>query len=113
VKTLTKIFGQIIDRLERHTSDDRHLGNGFGNPNFSASLTNFEFLHRLAAEEPAKLTKTTPNLTDRFGNSDCGRERPVLTSTTGWNGHTTECSERLQPGILIRASNCGSSILVT
>jgi hypothetical protein len=22
-----------------------------------------------------------------FGISDCGRERPVLTSTTGWNGH--------------------------
>jgi cell fate regulator YaaT (PSP1 superfamily) len=47
VKTLTKIFGQKIDRLERSTSDDRHLGNGFGTPNFSASLDNFEFLHRL------------------------------------------------------------------
>jgi hypothetical protein len=42
VKTLTKIFDQKIDRLER-TSDDRHLGNGFGTPNFSASLDNFEF----------------------------------------------------------------------
>jgi hypothetical protein len=40
VKTLTKIFGQKIDRLEP-TSDDRHLGNGFGTPNFSASLDNF------------------------------------------------------------------------
>jgi hypothetical protein len=48
VKTLTKIFGQKIDRLERPTSDDRHLGHGFGTPNFSASLDNFEFLHRLA-----------------------------------------------------------------
>jgi hypothetical protein len=47
VKTLTKIFGQKIDRLERSTSDDRHLGNGFGTPNFSASLDKFEFLHRL------------------------------------------------------------------
>jgi hypothetical protein len=36
-----------IDRLEHPASDDRHLGNGFGTPNFSASLDNFEFLHRL------------------------------------------------------------------
>jgi hypothetical protein len=50
VKALTKIFGQKIDRLERHTSDDRHLGNGFGTPNFSASLINFEFLHRLGTK---------------------------------------------------------------
>jgi hypothetical protein len=53
VKTQTKIFGQKIDRLERHTSDDRHLGNGFGTPNFYASLDDFEFLHRLAAQEKA------------------------------------------------------------
>jgi hypothetical protein len=47
VKTLTKIFGQKIDRLERPTSDDRHLGNGFDTHNFSVSLVNFELLHRL------------------------------------------------------------------
>jgi hypothetical protein len=51
VKTLTKIFDQKIDRFERPSSDDRHLGNGFGTPNFSASLINFGFLHRLAAQE--------------------------------------------------------------
>ena len=47
VKTLTKIFGQKIDRIERPTSDDRHLGNGFGTPEFSASPLNLEFSHRL------------------------------------------------------------------
>ncbi len=47
VKTLTKIFVQKVDRLELSTSDDRHLGNGFGTPSFSASLNYFEFLHRL------------------------------------------------------------------
>jgi hypothetical protein len=50
VKTLTKIFGQKIDRLERHPSYDRHLGNGFGTPNFYASLDNFEFLHWLGTK---------------------------------------------------------------
>jgi hypothetical protein len=47
VKTLTKIFGQKSDRLERPTSDDHHLGNGFGTLNFSANLLDSEFLHRL------------------------------------------------------------------
>jgi hypothetical protein len=51
VKTLMKIFGQKINRLERPTSDDRNLGNGFGTPNFSASLPDFEFSHSLSPLE--------------------------------------------------------------
>jgi hypothetical protein len=56
VKTLTKIFGQKIDRIERPASDDRHLGNGFGTPEFSASPLNLEFSHRLQREESVTST---------------------------------------------------------
>jgi hypothetical protein len=67
VKTLTKIFGQKIDRLERHTSDDRHLGDGFGTPNLPASLINCEVLHRLCpllTVVPGQ-SRHPPNLTAR------------------------------------------------
>jgi hypothetical protein len=59
VKTLTKIFGQKIDRIERPTSDDRHLGNGFGTPEFSASPLNLEFSHRLQRKRPLALAGWT------------------------------------------------------
>jgi hypothetical protein len=57
LKTLTKIFGQKIDRIDRSTSDDRHRGNGISTPNIYASLLDFEFLHRLG---------TQPNATNGF-----------------------------------------------
>jgi len=44
---LRKSSVKKIDRIERPTSDDRHLGNGFGTPNFFISWLDFEFLQRL------------------------------------------------------------------
>lgn len=44
-KTLSKKLDQKIDCIERPTSDDHHLANGFDTPNCSASPLDFEFLH--------------------------------------------------------------------
>ena len=47
VKTLAKISDQKVDLTERPTGDDRHLGNGFGTPNFALCRPNSKFSHRL------------------------------------------------------------------
>jgi len=50
-ETLTEIYGQKIDRIERPTSDDRHLWNGFGTSNIFVNRLDFEFLHRLGTAQ--------------------------------------------------------------
>lgn len=41
-----------VDLVERPTSDDRMVGNGFGTPNFLILAPVFEFSHNLAAVPP-------------------------------------------------------------
>ena len=66
MKTLKKIFGQKIDRIERPTSDDRHLGNDFGTPEFSANSLNLEFSHRLAAKRIHDFLRYLPSIFNRI-----------------------------------------------
>jgi hypothetical protein len=93
VKTLTKIFGQKIGRLKRHTSDDRHLRNGFGTPNFSASLIDFEFLHTLAAQELTTAKFHFYSLNDcngEFHPTNVRNAAPKLNVGT-WSTQTSSC----------------------
>ena len=76
MKTLAKVYGQIVDRIERPTSDDRHHGNGFGTPNFYASPLNFEFSHRLAA-----LAK--PKSSARICGNDLKSPLPISSKSCG------------------------------
>jgi hypothetical protein len=49
-----------LDLVERPIRDERRFGNGFATLDFSPAAQYFEFSHGLAAEQPAKLKKTTP-----------------------------------------------------
>jgi len=53
VKTLAECSGEKLGLIERPTSDDRHLGNGFATPKILVSQREFEFLHNLGTQQSA------------------------------------------------------------
>lgn len=86
-------FVEKLDPIERPTSDDHVLVNGFGTPNFAAFFSNFEFSHRLQRCGPspmiARLSKSA-----RGKRLSIGRKQPLSTENllTGELYSVSECT---------------------